>query len=498
MLRSGPDGLRVYVVNFDGGIQAFSPVEDPVQPLQGRPLWSGPLQVPLKVSAVPWPYTAGGKTHLVLVDIGGNVRDYRDDGASGFAGPVQHPTGVIATTTCPAGGLCYRGTPVAGVGLSPGKIYLARNDGRIQQLTETLDREGVMEVNPSNSNDVDVFGVSLDVEGAATAVNRLVAVAEEKPGGVPNGFVARINIPICTNPPPLGGAAGCSCGSAGVCGTGAVGDPFRCCNAAQDSCGGSSRNNPCQPLRCSVEPTCCVFLFAPCSFDGDCGGRPGSCDVSLGFCTSPCDPSVNASCGAATGTCQYYKGGLSLIPDGTPCDDQKACTAAVPAPALVDCAMAADGTTCERDRPSSGALTADCPASAPVCSGSGSALGGQGGAITNGRCCPEGTACNLATNKCAGNFGAGTNGNDVCRAGTCSSDDYASCPCVNPGDRACSAGQACCGAAGCVSLATNSSSCGVCGLSCPAGSVCVEDRCCPGGVCPAQLACYPQELFCSP
>ncbi len=497
MLRRGPDGLRVYVVNFDGGIQAFSPTVDPVHPVQGRPLWSGPLQVPLKVQAVPWPYTAGGKTHLLLVDFGGNIRDYRDDGANGFIGPAQHPSGVIATTMCPAGGLCYRGTPVAGVGLIPPKSYVGRTDGRVQQLSETLAREGLMEVNPSNSNDVDVFGVSLDVEGGATAVNRLVAVAEERPGGQANGYVTRINIPICADAPPVG-AIGCACANGAVCGTGTVGDPFRCCDAAQDSCNANSHNNPCRPLRCSVEPSCCVFLFEPCLSDSDCGGRPGSCDLSLELCTSPCDPSVNDACGQATQTCQPYRGSLYQVPDNTPCDDGRLCTAAVPVPVPVDCVTAGDGTSCERDRPLSGALSGDCPAFAPICSGSNSAFSGNGGAIVGGRCCPEGTACNLATGKCRGNFGTGTNSNDVCRAGTCSSDTYASCICVSPGDRACATGLACCGGAlGCVNLATNSSSCGVCGLACPGGTICVADRCCPGGVCPAQLACYPQELFCS-
>jgi hypothetical protein len=85
------------------------------------------------------------------------------------------------------------------------------------------------------------------------------------------------------------------------------------------------------------------------------------------------------------------------------------------------------GPDCTRDRPPSGAMANDCPAGAPICSGSGSALASNGGAIVGGRCCPAGTACDLSTGKCMGNSGKGIDNNDVCRAGVCS-HDVSSCP----------------------------------------------------------------------
>jgi outer membrane protein assembly factor BamB len=486
MPKLGPDGLRVYVVNFKGGIQAFSPTADPSDPppSQGLPLWSTPLQVPLNVQAVPSPFIAGGKTHLLVVDFGGNIRDYRDDGANGFIGPAQHPTGIIATTNCQSTSLCYRGEPVVGVGMSPSKIYLGRNDGRVQQLTDTFAREGVMNVVTAPAIGIDVAGVSVDVASVvtSTAVDRLVAVTE-------TGFVTRINIPFCTNSPNPGGATACSCGASGVCGTGAVNDPFRCCDPAQDSCNSLTANNPCRPWRCSTRPSCCLFFGEFCASDADCGGRPGSCDLVQQFCTAPCDPSVNPNCAGPSNTCQVYTRGFDggyQVPNNTACDDKQLCTAASPAPVLASCILAIGGTNCTRDRAGTDLVdnTGDCPQSAPICTGSGSAFGGQGGAIVGGLCSPEGTACNLATGKARGNFGSGASSNDVCRSGTCSSESYASCSCVNPGDRCCATGLACCGSAGCIDLSTNSSNCGTCGQVCPGGTSCVGGRCCPGGVCP--------------
>jgi len=475
MPKAGPNGLRIYVVNFKGGIQAFSPVANPVNPLQGLPLWSTPLQVPMNVQAVPSPFVSGGKTHILVVDYGGNIRDYRDDGANGWIGPAQNPTGILSTAVCDATKLCYRGPPAIGSGLNPNKIWVGRSDGRVQQLTETLAREGVIAVMTSPTLNNDVAGVSVGVDNAVTSVStdRLMAVTD-------SGWVSRVNLPMCTNSPSPGGATACGCGTSGVCGTGIAGDPFRCCNAAQDSCNAASANNPCRPWRCSIEPDCCVFLFSPCATDAECGGRPGSCDIVQGFCTAPCPPSVNSQCGAASHACAPISAGTFQVPDGTVCDDGKACTAASPVPTLVNCVPAIGGGNCTRDRASTDLVddVGDCPLSAPVCSGSGSALGGQGGAIVGGLCSPQGTACNLATGKAFGNFGSGTNNNDVCRAGTCTSETYAACTCVNPGDRCCAAGLACCGGStGCIDLSTSSLNCGACGLACPVGTSCSGGRC---------------------
>src|SRR5262249_15904704 len=147
------------------------------------------------------------------------------------------------------------------------------------------------------------------------------------------------------------------------------------------------------------------------------------------LCTAPCDPSVNDNCTGPSNTCQVYTRGSAgyQVPDDTACDDKKACTAASPAPVLASCSLAIGGINGPRDRLASDLVdnTGDCPLSAPICSGSGSAFGGQGGPIVGGLCSPEGTAC--VGGVARGNFGAGSNSNDVCRSGTCSSDNYASC-----------------------------------------------------------------------
>jgi hypothetical protein len=202
--------------------------------------------------------------------------------------------------------------------------------------------------------------------------------------------------------------AGCGCGTSGVCGTGTLTDPFRCCDTAEDTC--IARVDPCTPLRCSVEPDCCVLGNCPAEIQGACGG--------------------------ATFTCSRYGGSLYQLPDGTPCDDGRACTSAVPLPTLVDCVGTDDtagGPACTRDRPNGGALASDCPATAPICSGTGAMLGdSNGGGIVGGACCPQGTACDLnpassTYHKCFGDFGRGTNSNDVCRAGVCSYDSASGC-----------------------------------------------------------------------
>src|SRR4051794_1045458 len=59
--------------------------------------------------------------------------------------------------------------------------------------------------------------------------------------------------------PDAGVPGGCSCGDAGVCGTGALGDPLRCCDYGQDDCLRDA--GACAaPTRCSPRPDCCVHL----------------------------------------------------------------------------------------------------------------------------------------------------------------------------------------------------------------------------------------------
>ena len=198
---------------------------------------------------------------------------------------------------------------------------------------------------------------------------------------------------------------GCTCGDAGVCGTDALGDPLRCCNYQQDSCGANDAG-PCGlPVRCSARPPCC--------FDGT------------------CRPSV--SCGGS-GLCKSWLG-ATTPEEGTPCDDGRACSFAVPAVSLPDCVgtdAGFDGDDCGSDRVPAFPSGSSCPREAPTCSALRSGFGGNGGVLQGGRCCPSGTACDFragATHlKCLGNFGRGLTSNDVCRAGVCSTDDTSTCP----------------------------------------------------------------------
>lgn len=95
---------------------------------------------------------------------------------------------------------------------------------------------------------------------------------------------------------------------------------------------------------------------------------------------------------------------------------------------------------------------------------------------------PEGTPCD---------DGLSCSFNEVCRAGACLSDDYSLCPCVKSGDRACAAGQTCCGSAAggtCTDVDLDPQNCGACNRACAPGQTCVEGACvrdtsaaCPGG-----------------
>jgi hypothetical protein len=131
-----------------------------------------------------------------------------------------------------------------------------------------------------------------------------------------------------------------------------------------------------------------------------------------------------------------FGGATYQVPNGTVCDDGRSCSHSDTPPANpVACSAAIGGGNCLRDRSLADSVDdpGDCPLAVRSCSGSGSIFGGQGGAIVGGKCCPEGTACNLATNTCLGNFGAGANSNDVCLDATCTADNYVSCP-ISPGE----------------------------------------------------------------
>ncbi len=203
-------------------------------------------------------------------------------------------------------------------------------------------------------------------------------------------------------------AAGCSCGDAGICGTGALGDPLRCCNYRSDSCFDAPDAGYCAtPRRCSPVPPCCA--------DDSC--------LSSVRCPGP-----------TGGSCVTWLAG-SAPADGTPCDDGRACTSAEPPPALIDCAGidgGPDSENCDVDYTAAFPTAGACPRSIPSCTGRGSAFDGNGGRIMFGRCCPQGMTCDFRSGptylKCIGNFGRATTTNDVCRAGVCVGEDAGTCP----------------------------------------------------------------------
>jgi hypothetical protein len=463
-----PNNGRLYVVNSGGTLRAYDAAGNGAG--GPAPLWTTGLALPTS-SGVLFPRSPAvearsgtWKDKILVLDSLGKLFAVRDDGTSGA---------LLWTASSPDAGR-WVSAPVVLPGPSESKAFIGRNDGFLQMVgLDGGTPQGVLQI--STTAGATVFDPVLDTDPGSGVVNRLVVV-----GGA---TVARIAVPLCANSPTPGGAIACNCSSGGVCGTGVAGDPFRCCDLSRDTCIQQSSYNPCTPWRCSVAPSCCAFLGNPCTSDANCGGLPGSCDLASEICTAPCG-ALTANCVGPSRTCQLYGGSLYHVPDGTACDDRRTCTHADPAVPLTACAMATNGGTCVRDRPSTGALVNDCPASAPICSGTGSSQGGQGGAVLNGRCCPEGTACDQATNTCRGNFGSASNSNDVCRSGGCLSDDYSACACTNPGDRACPPGETCCGATqgGCVDLENNPQHCGNCAGDCgeytASATVCADDTAC--------------------
>jgi hypothetical protein len=199
-----PDRIYVASNGVSGGLlQAFALGADPTNAFRGLPLWHCPngstvTIAALNVNRTPWRYAVGGNPTVVVVDTGGNLRWFSDlgDHASSPLAPVN-PSGTIATTPCTSAAVCFTSMPVTGAG----KIFVGRNDGRIQQLSATGTLEGAMDVNPNNANQVNVYDPTLDIDSGATDVNKLVVVADAQPGGGNFGKVTRIAIPICTTPP---------------------------------------------------------------------------------------------------------------------------------------------------------------------------------------------------------------------------------------------------------------------------------------------------------
>jgi hypothetical protein len=201
----------------------------------------------------------------------------------------------------------------------------------------------------------------------------------------------------------------CNCGSSNnICGSGAVNDPWRCCDLSKDSCNDAPNNNPCTPWRCNPSPDCCVLLT--------CGG-----------------------CASAIDRCIAYLPNDHFAPDNTPCNDNRSCTAADPAPTAISClytnGSSVSGPGCTKDLDCD---SAEGGAGKGQCSGTGSSSPGGPSSIIGGRCCPPGMACNFASGTCWGNNGVGgavggstngsTNDNDACHGGRCLGSNYAACP----------------------------------------------------------------------
>jgi slime mold repeat-containing protein len=467
-----PSGSRLYVVTREGLLWAYDPAGNGA----GGPalLWPGPVPVVSPGATVAHsprvvPGVGGAADRILTLDSAGKLFAVQDN--LGFAEQMY-----TAVSPEPSTGR-WVSTPLVLPDAAGSQVFIGRSDGTLQMVTVDGGLpEGILSIGAAGTT---VYDPAFDSDPASGVLNRLVVV-----GGT---TMARVTVPLCTTPPNPG-AIGCNCTDGKVCGTGNAGDPFRCCNLAKDSCIQSALYNPCKPLRCSVMPSCCIYEGAFCITDADCGGRPGSCDVISEFCSAPCDPLIQ--CVGASNTCQYYGGSAFLAPDGTVCDDKQACTwNTTPAATPVACVLTQDSSSCTRDRPASAALTSDCPASAPICSSGGTSEPGQGGPVISGKCCPQGTACDLATSTCRGNSGAGlASGSgqyDVCLSGWCASDTYSSCVCDVVGERACASGQVCCGT-GCYDLNNDPQHCGSCTNDCRRfgnPGLCVAGECVSGAAC---------------
>ena len=207
---------------------------------------------------------------------------------------------------------------------------------------------------------------------------------------------------------PFGTAAqvtqvSCNCSGGAICGSGAAGDPWRCCNLAQDSCATDSAANPCVPWQCSPKPVCCTRIPPTC----------GNCSAGIGKCV--------------------YRG-PGQAPDDTVCSDGVACTTANTPLTPISCTLTSSSAHCLRD---SDCDSVEGGSGLGVCSGTGASSPGNPSTIVNGMCCPYGTACDHTSNTCFGNNGTGgpvgnatdgsTPDNDVCQSGRCVGANTSQC-----------------------------------------------------------------------
>jgi hypothetical protein len=179
---------RLYVANLSGEIMAYDPGGDPTNPGAAVSLWANPVQMPSLVTRNIWPEFRGGPFHgnILALDVAGTLRALMDAGGSGQ---------VLWDTTAEPG-VTFRSMPV--VFPSANKAFIGRDDGRVQQIDLALGApEGTLQVAPAPA---DVYDPSLDVEGGAPDINRLIVAAGGMSGT--NGMITRVNVPLCATPPP--------------------------------------------------------------------------------------------------------------------------------------------------------------------------------------------------------------------------------------------------------------------------------------------------------
>lgn len=334
-----------------------------------------------------WPESRSPLHSIFALDVSGNLHHFVDAG-----------TTAVPVPGWPVHDAAFQGMPVFNP--DAGKLYIGRSDGRLQQIDMgTASKEGAVTVGTAGTSAL-VGDAVLDA--LDTDVDVLAVSAE--------GYVIRKQLAtfLSTDNTP------CGAGSA-ACGPGGNG-------TSQGCLGYQSRNTEYDP--CNTDYFCdslqsrCVALS--CSTSADCTA-PAACAC----------PSGSPPCAGATGTC--------VVPDGTPCDDNKSCTFSFSCTDVADCAGAGDGsfTNC---------VCLD--GGFPPCSG--------------------GTGYCRAASCAGGPYGDGSLCNNVCQAGRCTASLSDSCPCVNAGDPACGLGQACCGSTATAVSCGSDADCGV--AVCPGGN----------------------------